>query len=362
MSSGPLAGASRRGTLLSLTAAVAASCVLLLAPPSDRQSTAVPVPAALAWPGAQRGSVPAELPDGAEYTPAWFLDARTSIGTALSPDGAFLRLVVRQADGSLRQLRRLPTRDFPSVEAITVSGEVVLWVEGLEDRSPQLWAVNLRDGRPPWLVTGEIGEARFYHWEHDLVVADGRVRWVATADNDVTEVRSVPLAGGQVQVTAETGTWQLSAWPWLVDAATSVSSSTMLRNIVTRQDVAVSSSRRAVTNCSPRWCRVVSSTADGYRVDLMSPDGTDRRKVAEGPVRTAFADVAALDRFDVYAESDGNSDLTGNVRLLVYDIAGRRPVEVSRVAANIVYRGGVLWWSTGTRGLVLWHSLDLRTV
>ncbi|MEE6262588.1 hypothetical protein [Plantactinospora sonchi] len=336
--------------------------MLLLAPPSDRQSASVPVPAVLAWPGAQRGSVPADLPDGAAYTPAWFLDARTSIGTALSRDGASLRLVVRQADGSLRQLRRLPTRDAPSIEAVTVSGEVVVWVEGDEDRSPQLWAVNLRDGRPPWLVTDDIGEARFYYWEHDLVIADGRVRWVATAANDVTEVRSVALAGGQVQITAETGTWQLSAWPWLVDAATSVSGSTMLRNIVTRQDVAVPPSRRAVTNCSPRWCRVVSSTADGYRIDLMNPDGTDRRKVAEARVQTGLADVGALDRFDVYAESGGNSDLTGNVRLLVYDIAGRRSVEVSPAAANIVYRGGVLWWSTGTQGLSLWHSLDLRTV
>ncbi|MFY1692910.1 hypothetical protein [Plantactinospora sp. WMMB782] len=363
LSSRPVVGAPRRArTLLSLTVAVAAICVLLLVPPSDRQSAVAPVSAVLAWPGVQRGSVPADLPDGTSYTPAWFLGARTSIGTARSRDGAYLRLLVHQADGSLRQLRRLPTRDAPSIAAVTVSGEVVVWAEGRGNRSPQLWAVNLRDGRPPWLVTVDTGEARFYQSEYDLVIADGRVRWVATADNDVTEVRSVALTGGRVQITVETGTWQLSAWPWLVDGATSVSGSTKLRNVVTRRDVAVSPSHRAVTNCSPRWCRVVSLTGDGYRIDLMNPDGTDRRRVAEGSVETAVTDVGALDRFDVYAELGGNGDLTGSVRLLVYDIARRRPVEVSPAAADVVYRGGVLWWSTGNQELFLRHSLDLRTV
>jgi hypothetical protein len=322
----------------------------------------VPVSAALAWPHAQRGNVSADLPDGTAYTPAWFLDARTSIGTARSRDGAFLRLVVCQADGSLRQLRRVPTRDFPSFPAVTVSGDVVVWAEGHGDRSPQLWMVDLRDGRPPRQVTDDTGEARFYQSEYDLVIADGRVRWVATADNDVTEVRSVALTGGRVQVTTEAGRWQLSAWPWLVDGATSASGSTMLRNVVTGRDVAVSPSRRAVTNCSPRWCRVVSLTGDGYRIDLMQPDGTDRHKVAEGAVETAVVDVGALDRFEVYAETGGNAGLTGNVRLLIHDILRRRTVEISPAAVNIVYRGGVLWWSTGTQDLFLRHSLDLRTV
>ncbi|GAA3781810.1 hypothetical protein GCM10022225_82760 [Plantactinospora mayteni] len=351
----------RARTLLSLAAAVAASGVLLLAPPSDPRS-AVPVSVALAWPHAQRGSVSADLPDGTAYTPAWFLDASTSIGTARSRDGASLRLLVRQADGSLRQLRQLPTRGSPSFPAVTVSGDVVVWAEGNGDRSLQLWAVNLRDGRPPRELTADTGDARFYQSEYDLMIADDRVRWVATANNDVTEVRSVALTGGRVQTTAETGTWQLSAWPWLVDGATSTSGSTMLRNVVTGRDVAVSPNRRAVTNCSPRWCRVVSLTGDGYRIDLMNPDGGDRHKVAEGPVETAVPDVGALDRFDVYAETGGNAGLTGNVRLLVYDIAARRTVEVSPAAANIGYRGGVLWWSTGTQDLYLRHSLDLRTV
>jgi hypothetical protein len=342
---------------------VAASGVLLLAPPVHGQSSAAPVPAAFVWPRAQRGSVPADLPDGTAYTPVWFLDAHTSIGTAPSRDGHWLRLMVRKADGSLRQLRRLSTRDDPAFPAITVSGDAVVWAEAHGDRPSHLWTVNLRDGRAPRQVTADTGQARFYQSDYDLVIADGRVRWVAGADNDVTEVRSVPLTGGRVQVTAQTGTWQLSVWPWLVDGLTSASGASTLRNVVTGRNLAVSPSRTAVTNCSPHWCRVVSLTGDGFpRIDLMRPDGTDRRRVAEGLVETAVTDVGTLDRFEVYAQTGGNADLTGNVQLMVYDIAGRRTVQVSPDAANVVYRGGVLWWSTGSRQLFLRHSLDLRTV
>jgi hypothetical protein len=342
---------------------VAASGVLLLAPPGHGHSSAVPVSAALAWPRAQRGSFPADLPDGTAYTPAWFVNARTSIGTAPSRDGHWLRLVVRKADGSLRQLRRLSTGDDPAFRAVTVSGDVVVWAEARGDQPPRLWSVNLRDGRPPRQLTADTGQSRFYQSDYDLVIADGRARWVAADDNDVTELRSVALTGGPVQVTAEAGTWQLSVWPWLVDGLTAASGTTRLRNVVTGRDVAVSPNRTAVTNCSPHWCRVVSLTGDGFpRIDLMHPDGTDRRKVAEGPVETAVADVGALDRFEVYAQTGGNADLTGNVQLMVYDIAGRRTVQISPDAANVAYRGGVLWWSTGSRDLFLRHSLDLRTI
>lgn len=348
-----------RTTLLSLLVTVAASGVLLLAP-SGHESSAAPLTAGLAWPRAQRGSVPALLPDGTAYTPAWFLDARTSIGTAPSRDGAFLRLLIRKPDGSLRQLRRLPTRDNPSFSAVTGSGEVVAWAEGDGDLSPELWTIDLRDGRPARRLAADMGEARFYLSEYDLAIADGRVRWVA-ARNEVTEARSVALTGGPQQIEAEPGTWQFSAWPWLVDGVTSGSGATTLRNIVTAQDVAVSADPRAVTNCSPRWCRAVSLTENGARIELMHPDGTNRRKVAEGQVETIVADVGVLDRFEIYAETGGNADFTGNARLLAYDIAGRRTIQISPEAADVEYRGGVLWWSTGTRELFLRHSLDLRT-
>ncbi|MFG1608118.1 hypothetical protein [Actinoplanes sp. NPDC049265] len=349
-------------TLLSLVAAVAASSVLVLAPPGSKGSSAAPLTAGIAWPRAERGSLPATLPDGTAYTPAWFVDARTSIGTAPSRDGAFLRLLLRRSDGSLRQLRRLPVRGNPSFTAVTAAGDVAAWAEGDGGLRPQLWAVNLRDGRPPRRVTADMGEARFYLSEYDLVIADGRVRWVAAGGgNEKTEVRSVALTGGAVRVEAQPGTWQLSAWPWMVDGVTSGGGATTLKNLATGGAVAVPADPRAVTNCGPHWCRAVSLTEDGARIDLMRPDGTSRREVAEGPVETVVADVGPLDRFEVFAETGGNADFSGNVRLMIYDIAGRRAVQVSPDAANVGYRGGVLWWSTGTQDVFLRHSLDLRT-
>jgi hypothetical protein len=348
-------------TLLSLFAAVSASAALLTAPP-NQPTSAEPVSAGLAWPNAQRGSVPADLPDGSVYTPAWFVDARTSIGTARSADGGTLRLVVRNADGSLRLLRLLAARERPSVSAVAVSGDVVVWAEGHGGQSWQVWTAGLRGTGPARLVTADTGHADFYQSEYDLVVAGGRVHWVASGPAG-TEVRSVALGGGAVQVTTAAGQWQLSAWPWLVDGVTSASGTAVRKNLVTGRDEAVSPNRRAVTNCGPAWCRVVSLTEDGdTRIDLMRPNGTSRRKVAQGLVETVVADVGALDRFEIYADTGGNADLTGNVKLLVYDVTGRRTILVSPDAADVTYRAGVLWWSTGTKELFLRHSLDLRTV
>ncbi|MFD0523617.1 hypothetical protein [Paractinoplanes durhamensis] len=353
---------SSRKTLVSLTAALVAGGVLLFAPPGRGQSDTKPVSAALAWPGAKRGSLPADLPDGTAFTPDWFVDASTSIGTALSKDGKALRLLIRGTGGALRQFRQLPISGDVSFPAVTVSGDDVVWAEGHGNRSPQLWTAGLRDSRPPRQITGDTGDARFYQSEHDLLVADGRVHWVAAAANDGTEVRSVLLAGGPVEVTPQAGTWQLSAWPWLVDGVTSAAGATTLRNLTTGQDVAVPRNDRAVTNCSPTWCRVVSLTKDGVKIELVHPDGGNRQEVAEGTPETAITDVGVLDRFEVYALTGGNADLTGNAGLLIYDLKHKQTVEVSPDAANVVYRGGVLSWSTGTQDLFLRHSLDLRTV
>ena len=350
-----------RQTVLSLLVATAAGGVLVLAPPGQGKPAA-PLTAGVAWPQAQRGNVPALLADGSAYTPAWFLDARTSIGTALSRDGAYLRLLIRRPDGSLRQLRRLPTRANPSFTAVTAGGGVVAWAEGDGDLRPQLWTAGLRDLRAPRRVTADMGEARFYQSEFDLVIAGGRVRWVAAGPRGTTEVRSVALAGGPVESTSEPGTWQLSAWPWLVDGVTSGSGATTLKNLVTGQRQAVPVDPRAVTNCGPRWCRAVSLTEDGPLIRLIRPDGSGRREVAAGSVETIVADVGVLDRLELYAETGGNADYSGNVRLMAYDIAGKRTVQISPDAANVTYRGGMLWWSTGTQDLFLRHSLDLRTL
>ena len=352
---------SRRA--LGLVIALVAGSVLLIAPAAERPTSSDPVPLAVAWPGAQRGTVPADLADGAAYNPGVFLDARTSVGTAQTPDGRFLRLLERRPNGSVRELRRLPARQNPSFPAMTLDGDLLVWAESVGDGAARLCAVNLRDGRPLRQLTADTGVARFYQRQYDLVVADGRVHWVAERPGDMTEVRSVPLGGGPVRVTAEAGTWQLSAWPWLVDGVTAAAGSTALKNLVTGARVAVSPTRRAVTNCSPAWCRVVSLDSDGFtRIEVMHPGGDARRRIAGGDVETLLSDVALLDRFEVYAKIGATAELTGNAEVLLYEMARQRTVQVSPDANGVTYRGGVLWWSTGTQDSFVRHTVDLRSI
>jgi hypothetical protein len=351
-------------TRLGLGAALLACAALLALPAGGNAGPVAPVTAAVAWPQAQRGTVQASLPDGAEYRPGLFLDARTSIGTAATPDDRHLRLVRVSADGTVRQLRRLPRDQHPSFQALTVAGDVLAWVESTDGGNLQLFTAALGDGRAPRRLTADLGRAEFYQSQYDLVIADGRVHWVAAATGDVTQVRSVALAGGPVRTRTEPGTWKLSAYPWLVNGVNDTVGSTVLRNLSTGRDSPVHKARaRAITACSPAWCRVASLTADGLnRIELMRPDGSARERIAGDAAATVIVDVAPLDRFEVLARIGPNSELTGNNELIAVEIATRRTVEISPDAGSVSYRGGMLWWSTGNLEAIVWHALDLRTV
>ncbi|GIF03929.1 hypothetical protein [Actinoplanes siamensis] len=348
-------------TLIGLGVALAAGAALLFGSPAQ---SGEPVPLALstAWPNAQRGSIPSKLPDGSDFSPALFLDARTAIGTAQSQDGKILRLILRQSDGGLRELREVPAEHRAPFTALTSTGETLVWVESVNGRQ-QIWTGDLTGATEPRMLTAEAGAMQFYDTQNDLVIADGKVHWVASGTGDTTEFRSVPLDGGKVTVTTEKGTWGLSTWPWAVDGQTSARGATTLRNLTTGETVAVPSTDRTVTSCSPAWCQMVSINDDGYsRIDLSHPDGSARRKVAEGTVATVIPDVAVLDRFDILAEVTAQSELTGNQELRIYDLSNRHTILVSPDAGNISYRAGVLWWSTGDQSSFVRNSLDLRTI
>ncbi|WP_433718075.1 hypothetical protein ACQP2Y_28315 [Actinoplanes sp. CA-051413] len=351
-------------TRLGLAAALVASAALLALPAGGNAQPAAPVTAAVAWPQAQRGTVQATLPDGAEYRPGLFLDARTSLGTAASTDDRYLRLVRVGADGTVRQLRRLPRAEHPSFQALTVAGDVLAWVESTDGGKLRLFTAGLRDARPPRELTADLGRAEFYQSQYDLVIADGRVHWVAADTGDVTQLRSVALTGGPVAVRREPGTWKMSAWPWLVNGVNDSSGSTLLRNLGTGRDSPIGHARdRAITACSPAWCRVASLTGDGLsRIELMRPDGSDRHRIAGDTAATVIVDVAPLDRFEVLSRIGPNSELTGNNELIAVEIATRRTVEISPDAGSVSYRDGMLWWSTGNLDAVVWHALDLRTI
>lgn len=347
---------------LGLAAALAASGLLLAVPPAAHGGRTGPTPAALAWPGAQKAVIAAALPDGTAYDPAAFVDAHTSIGTARSPDGRTLRLLRRGPDASVRQIRALPAAGNPSFQSVTVAGDLLAWFERTDGGRLTLWAADLRGG-PARRITADTGRARFYRSENDLVVADGRLRWVAAGAVGTTEVRSAAVAGGAVEVRPVPGTWRFAGWPWLVDGVAESAGAGTLRNLVTGQDVAVTRTRRGATDCSPAWCRVVSLDDDGYsRIELLRPGGGDRRDIAGGTATSEIVDVAPLGRFEVFVQISGASELTGNAQLLVYEFATRRTVEISPDAGSVNYRGGVLWWSTGNQDTFVRHSLDLRTV
>jgi hypothetical protein len=355
-------GVVDEGRFLALGAALAAAAMLLFGPAAGQPPQQPPPPTvAQLWPAAQRGTVPADLADGTAYEPSLFLDARNSIGTALSPDGKYLRLILRRATGSIRELRRVPVAQNTTFESPTAAGNVLVWAENAHG-GDQLWTADLRADRPAHRLTADAGDTRFYQSQYDLVIAQGRVHWVAAASRTATEVRSVALTGGPVQVRLEQGTWALSAWPWLVDGQDDIAGTSRLRNVVTGNERAVPLTLGGATACSPAWCQVVSLD-DGYpQIELVRLNGTDRRRVAVGTAATVIADVAVLDRFEVFTQVTAMSQLTGKYQLLIYDINTHRTVEVSPDTGSASYRAGVLWWSTGSQDSFLRHTLDLRTV
>ncbi len=348
-----------------LVAAVAAGATLLTLAPIERPAAPVTdrVPPERAWPGVQRADLPGAVPDGPRYQPLHFTDARTSVGTAVSPDGSRLRLVRRAADGALRELRSLPLGRNPQFTAVTAAGDDLAWAELVEGQPTRVWAVDLRADAAPRPLAADAGNVLFFDSQYDMVIADGRVHWAAgSPDGRDTEIRSVPLAGGPVDVRTERGAWALTAWPWLVNGVAEQSGTTTLRNLATGVARRVQTGPTELVSCSPAWCRVtVTAGTDQARIDVMRPDGTERRRVAGGRVSAALTDVVPLDRFEVVAEPDPNIDLTGTHRLLVHDLVRRTTVSLGAGANAAVYRGGVLWWSTGDRDALVWHTLDLRT-
>jgi hypothetical protein len=213
------------------------------------------------------------------------------------------------------------------------------------------------------MITGDTGRAAFFGSEHDIVVNAGRLYWTARAPGRAvaTEVRSVRIGGGAVEVRTHPGVWTLSSWPWLASASSS--GRAQLRDIDTARVVVVDAAGDLLDRCGPTWCRVFVWGGDGpVRCELMRLDGSQRLPVADGVI-ASIVDVAVLDRFEVYSErASALSTAIGARRLLVYDLKTRQSTTVSETAAESFYRAGVLWWSTRAGERITWHTLDLRTV
>ncbi|BCB77456.1 hypothetical protein GCM10022251_71220 [Phytohabitans flavus] len=355
-----------RGVLGLLAALGAAGVLLVQVPVGTRVSEAPPAVAEVAWPQVRLASVPGTLPDGTAYSPAFFLDARASVGPALDPRGGGVRLVLRSADGAVRVLRG-PGGAGRSYAAFTRAGADLVWAESVtaKDGTPktELWRADLAGGAPR-LVTADTGWATFANSEYDLVVASGRVYWAASAPgpSPATQVRSVPLGGGPVRVDTEPGTWTLAGWPWLVGSGGGQRGPVRIRDLDSGRTTTVED--RALDRCGPAWCRLFVLSGDApVRSELMRPDGSDRQTAADNGATPAIGDVAVLDRFEVLSgDSSTIAAAVGGQRLLVYDMKTRQLVAVADAASRVSYRAGVLWWATNAGTNTTWHTLDLRTV
>jgi hypothetical protein len=309
------------------------------------------------------------LPDGPAFKPLLFLGADTAVGSAGGPGQTQVQLVWRGPNGALRQLRQLPAARYPSFRNVTASSRTLAWLEDTDNGAHlALWTIDLDDGRPARHVADVTGDAVFTDdAPYDLTLHEGTLTWVAAdpARQDVTDVRSAALTGGPVVSQPEAGDWHLAAWPWLVNGTNDPRGATLLRNLVTHQDVAVPRATQGQTQCSPSWCEVVFVSGDGSTdVELVHPDGSARQRISSGTAVPAIPDVAPLSRFEVLWHTDPTLELTHNGELLIFDLQTRRTVQLSRNAASVGCRDGVVWWSNGdaNQAAVSWHALDLHTV
>jgi hypothetical protein len=357
--------------LASLVVALAAGLFLVAGPAPSRPAPLTgELTLALAFPGIKPVDMSGWLDDGTDYNPQFFLDPKTSLGTAPSTDKKQLRLLLRAADGKLRELRRLPVTSQPQYGAFTVSGDDVAWDEstaGTDSQAvTQMWVMNWRTGQPPRALTTNVGDAVFFNSQYDMVIADGRLYWVAAArtKDPVTEVRSVPLTGGAVTVRQVPGAYAFSAWPWLVSAGTGQTGPVQLQNLDTGKRVTVTAQPTELVTCSPDWCRVLilSENSAPARMELMRPDGSKRQRIAGASVSSAVIDVAVLDRFEILARAGNNGAPTSNQQLLLYDLKHTRTVVVANGVGMVLSRGGMLWWSTGDNETLAWHALDLHAL
>jgi hypothetical protein len=354
-----------------LAAALVAGAALLILPGHDSPAPAPtgPVRLAQAWSGAQVGDVPAALSDGPAYSPALFLDPRTSIGTAPSPEGTHQRLLRRAADGSVSELRRLSLDGSPQFGGFVSDGETLAWAESTANADghsrTEMWVADLAGDGPPRRLTADTGDVIFFVSEYDMVIESGRLLWMAVSPDsaEATELRSVPLTGGEVTVRTEAGQWALSRWPWLVSAGSGETGPVRVRDVVQRRTTEVDTSATELATCSPTWCRVQVIASDGpTRIDLMRPDGADRHRIAGGAASAALIDVAVLDRFEVLGQTGTQGPESSNQQLFLYDVRDRRTVLVAEGVGMVQYRAGFLWWSTGLDTETVWHALDLRTL
>src|SRR5204862_239150 len=125
--------------------------------------------------------------------------------------------------------------------------------------------------------------------------------------------------------------------------------------ILQSQSVSDGGSFDGITATADRiyWMHTLADTDGQAKTSLWTasrsggPDGSDRRVVGRATDAAIASDVALCDRFEVLLTTATTSGQVAVSRLALYDIAGKRLVQVEAAATNAGARGDFLWWSTG---------------
>ncbi|MFD6068255.1 hypothetical protein [Amycolatopsis lurida] len=332
-------------TLTGLALAVLAA-VVVVALPGPAPEAEVPAAPALTdvWPEARLTAIAVT---GAPHTPLAFLDSGLSAGVTRADD------VVRLMVGD-RVLREVPPSGSPRF-VLAVTPDALVWLE-LSDitGTGTLWRAGPH-GEDPVPVTADTGRVVLLDSQYDLVVHDGLAGWAAVR-GDATEVRTVALSGGPVTRVPLPGRYSLTAWPFATAAAVEQAGPSELVDLRDGRVTKVDGQSVELVDCTPSWCRVQVLRQSGTaRLDLMRPDGTERRRVGGKGVRPAFGDVVVLDRYAVVVDDDRGV-------LVLYDTATGRSADLAAEFGTVLARGPFVWWSEGGNDALTWRVLDLRTL
>ena len=304
--------------------------------------------------------IPGVLADGATYAPRLYLTPDTSVGVATGADGT-VRIIVARATGSFTELRRLPAGENPQVNGFAVDGDTLVWMESAtrDGAAPTttLWRATWSADAPPVLVTADTGEPTFLGYATDVVLYAGTVTWTSLdpQGSGRTQVRSIPISGGSVSVRYLEGEFRLTTPPWAVTATAGPGRPVTLLNLETGERIDVGVEPADVAVCDPVWCRLTVTSDQGLvAIDVMRPDGTERRRLAGPEATPTIGDAALLDRYVPLAV-----DRSDGVGLSIVDLTTGRTHLVATRATNVAGRGGIVWWSTGVGPELIWHSLEL---
>lgn len=327
-----------------------------------------PAPVASTWPGAAPRTLPALLPGGDAFDPLLALDGSATVGytTALSRETTDLVVLTDPATRP-RLLQTLTPANGDGVHAFAATADRIFWLRTTTDAAgtsrAAVWVAD-RAGGDARLLTDDGGPASFANSGYDLQVADGRLYWAAAppVEPRVTEVRSVSVDGGAVEVRTVPGSYALTAWPWLTNATGAAGGPHELLDARTGERVSVAVPADVPATCTPTWCRVVTSAGGGGGVLLQRPDGRDGRRIAGPGEAAALGDVALLDRFEILALPLTRDADNASQRLSIHDLRSGRTAVVAPVATGAAGRDGWLWWATGDQETRQWHLLDLRTL